>query len=189
MSERLDILMPVAAELPFFVVDTTGPLSVVLQYPGPPNPPPFTLKNAEGGYIFTQGDNFIVMSAGVTMPLSFQLTRPAANPYESFFLKALGIISGHGYLFREFAAVSDGKFYSIMENYDTPLDVFIDLQNQDASLGTYIKDERFSLGLNIDSGVANPQVSMVGVPASLNGSTQYVIPYLKILHNFALASS
>jgi len=71
-----------------------------------------------------------------------------------------------------------------MESYDTPADVFIDIQNQAPVTGSYLKNEDFTLSLSQVLYFTN--VSMVGVPAALDTTIQFVTPYVKVLHNFPL---
>lgn len=188
MSERLDILMPLAAKLPRFVVDTTpGVLTVPVTYPAT-TPVDFLIYNGEQGYKFVQGDNFIIGTFGLIMPLGFQLDK-RTNPHISFSIYGYGLTSTASYPFKEIGADDIlSLMYGIMENYDTACDIFIDIQNQNTVVvgpNTYnIKNERFALTLSI--GYTGMEVSMVGVPTSLDGTTQYITPYLKVYHNFSL---
>jgi len=194
MSERLDILVPTkrteaAAHLYNFVVDNaavTGMVGVNLPA-GPPADFGY-LYNCENSYIFSKGDNFIVNTFGLIMPLSFQLDRSTVttNPLLFFSLIAHGVTTGKLYYLKELGATaSSSASYGVMENYDTPLDIFVDVQNQALVTGSNLKDERFYLTLTIGYDIS---VSMIGVPDSLNGTTQLLTPYVKLLHTFPLAA-
>jgi hypothetical protein len=197
MSERYDVLFP-RGNLPYFTVDNTKAY-VALQYTG--RSP--ILHNAVNDYLFGIGDNFTILSYGVILPLSFQLDRslnlgpgtsPVAvtDPIFAIVLDAIGQHSGKQYIFREVNDhFTDKSLYMIMENFDTAANIFINLQKQDANAGFYIKDEPFYINMGITGAYSseNVGISMAGVPDSLNGTIQYVTPYLKILHNFPLTST
>jgi hypothetical protein len=188
MAEVLDILMPYkAAASPDigcykFTVNTTGPKYVGLTDMSGTG----TLYNANGKSKFAIGDSFTLLSFGLIMPLSFQLDRSVNVTYFPFiqmYLAGNGQTSGHVYYFQELTSGSEMFLY--MENYDTPVDVYIDIPQEPVSSGTYIVNEKFTLltGLSHYSKMA---VSMVGVPAALNTTVQYITPFVKVLHNFAL---
>jgi hypothetical protein len=185
MSERIDVMMPAVANLPYFTVDTTGPLYVPIAYPvlSAPN-----LITGDGSHVFAIGDNFIIMTGGLVMPLSFQLDRSNVTwPYIRFSMYAYGETTGKTYPLKEISGSGASPyFYMPMENYDTPMDIFIDIQNQAPVTGSYLKNETFTIGVTLALYLTN--VSMVSVPAALNTKIQFVIPYVKILHNFALTT-
>jgi hypothetical protein len=66
-----------------------------------------------------------------------------------------------------------------MENFESGISIFINV--------TPIYDAAFNLYAKffLDS-TYPPRVSMQGVPAALNGTTQLVTVFIKILHNFDL---
>jgi len=187
MSERIDVLIPVAAKLPYFTVNTgAADVGIVGSY----DAADVRLFNAEGASIFSKGDNFVVATMGLVMPLSFQIDRKSTvvNPFIQFIVAAQGVTTGKIYSFREIGAEdADSFMYHVMENYDMPVDIFIDLQNQAAVTGSYIKNERFRMLLALK--YAGMKVSMVGVPDDLHGTIQCITPYIKVYHNFALSSS
>jgi hypothetical protein len=184
MSERIDVMMPPLNSLPYFVVDTTGPLYVPIVYPA--GPPLKYLITGDGKYTFAKGDNFVIMTCGLVMPLSFQLDRSNVTwPYIRFSMNAFGVTTGKTYILKEISGSGAAPvFYLPMENYDVSMDVFIDIQNQDPVAGDYLKNETFTIGVSLDLYLTD--VSMVGVPAALNAKDMFVTPYVKILHNFAL---
>jgi hypothetical protein len=180
MSERIDILTPSYANLPYITVNNAVN-KVAITYAGGSDP---TLINGYGQSTFARGDNFIVLSIGIVLPLSFQLHRQndvAASPLIlSFYGKALAKL----YYFREFNPGGAGYVALPMENYETSLGVFVDIQNQDVNTGSYIKNSVFTLQYGI-AGTSN--VSMSGVPTALNGTVQRLVPFVKVLHTLALS--
>lgn len=188
MSERIDIMMPPVDCLPYFVVDTTGPLFKPVAYPAPV--PVDYLTAGDYTCVFTKGDNFVLMSGGLVMPLSFQIDRGqgvAQWPYIRFYMYAYGQTTGNIYKLKEVSgAGATPSFYMPMENYDSPVDIFIDIQNQDPVGGQYLKNEDFTIG--VSQALYFTNVSMAGIPASLNATTQFILPYVKILHNFPLTN-
>lgn len=183
MSERLDILRPAIAQLPFFTVDT-GAATVPIAYPQNPS---YILYNAEGYSIFSQGDHFTVLSMGFLFPLSFQLDRSnASNPYIEAGIFAHGRTSGEDYRFKEISGLGGtGVLFFPVENYEVIFDVYINVNNQDPNNGHYLSDEAYELFIKL--AVADLEVSMVGVPGSLDGTVQLIYPFAKILHNTPLS--
>jgi hypothetical protein len=191
MSERIDIVIPNATDLPRFTVDHTQQ-TVQLQYPVGPD---LKLYNGDHAYTFAQGDNFTILSFGIIMPLSFQFDRRVTlgnTPIFAISFYGVGQTSGNGYYFNEISSQQSGYLYITVENYDIALDLFIDLQNQPpAGIAppTYIKNEEFNLNMEINFNVypfSGIGISMAGVPASLDGTVQTVTPYMKLLHNYPM---
>ena len=279
MAEVLDILMPYKVGAPAdigcysFTVNTGGPLYVGIAVPAAGVG---TLYNAHGKSKFARGDSFTILSFGLVMPLSFQFDRSKNVTYFPFikmYLAGSGQTTSHTYYFQELTSGSEMFLY--MENYDTAMDVYIDVPQEPPSavaasgfsfytvtttgfshvltsavhglltgsvvqfiaqtalpggilagadyyvnrlnantfrvystlalavaggasdinvstagtgtqwFVTYLNNEKFTLlsGLSFPSDLA---VSMVGVPAALDKSIQYITPYFKVLHNFPL---
>jgi len=185
MSERIDILMPPVDCLPYFTVDTAVLYTPILYFA--PLPVDY-LTAGDGSCVFTKGDNFIIKTCGLVMPLSFQIDRIKSNitwPYIRFSMYAYGQTTGKQYRLSEISGSGVSPFFLIsMESYDTPADVFIDIQNQAPVTGSYLKNEDFTLSLSQSLYFTN--VSMVGVPAALDTTIQFVTPYVKVLHTFPL---
>jgi hypothetical protein len=193
MAERYDILQhSVLADASYFTVDTTpGVANVSVVSPAGLE----IMCNGDAKKTFQQGDNFVIGTFGVVMPLGFQIDRNNAVtlPYIQLCVYARGVTSTHLYMFKEIGkgtaptGPADYSYmYGIMENYDTPADIFIDVNNQQPAFvgGTLLKNEPFTLSVKM--AVTGLKVSMIGAPTSLNGTVQRIFPYLKIYHNFPL---
>jgi hypothetical protein len=149
------------------------------------------LYNGGNCSIFAQGDNFTILTAGLIMPLSFQLDRSinvSYDPVLTITIEAVGGTSGLRYGFKELFYGGFNSFYLPVENYDTPFDLYIDVTNQPPN-GTHylINEASFQLSMLLIT-IPPIAISMAGVPASLQGTFQYITPYLKILHNLPLTS-
>jgi hypothetical protein len=188
MSERIDILMPIETGMASFVVNNAAAGGVVpLVAPSGST----VLYNSGAGSLFTQGDSFIIQTFGLILPLSFQLDRSliaSKLPRITLYLNGYGFTTNLSYTFQEISVqfTHGSNFYLIMENYDTPLNIFIDIPNEPLVGESAINNEQFQLQMGLEN-ITSYNVSMVGVPAALNGTTQYIIPYLKILHNEPLS--
>ena len=193
MSEHLDIMLA-NEELPYFTVDNTKSYVLISQ------PTSKRLLNVAGYHTFEVGDNFTILSYGIVLPLSFQLDRslnlsPGTDPYQltsptfGMTLLAHGIITNAPYSLREVSSFEGSRSLClIMENFDTAANIFINIQNQEEVLEHNIKDEPFYLEMTLYGlgEVEDIAVSMAGVPDSLNGTRQYITPYIKVVHNFPL---
>jgi hypothetical protein len=190
--ERYDILQPLTlADAPSFTVDTTaGVLNV-----GVTQLNASVLCNGDLKTIFAKGDSFILATFGLIMPLGFQIDRSSTvlQPRIRICYFARGSLSTHIYTFKEIgkgtppASPADFSYlYGIMENYDTPADIYINVLNQQPAFvgGTLLKNEPFYLEAKLD--VTDLKVSMVGVPSTLNTTVQRIFPYVKVYHNSAL---
>lgn len=179
MSEYIDILCHQAKNKPSFTVDTTGPLSVPIAAAGDS-----TLYAGEKKD-FQTFDNFRILSAGLVLPENFCL---AQVPGGEGSLNTGLLINIAGYDIGNMQAFSlpfsgSGAITLPMENYELPLDLFVDMKKLSASCSG-----PFNLLASvtvIDLGTY-PMVSMVGVPAALNGTVQTVTLFLKILHNLEM---
>lgn len=248
MSEKIDILTILPADSPYFIVDTSA-LSV-----------PFIRPLGVAGAIlyapgakktFSAGDNFTILSAGYVLPESFtmasarvngQQTTPAINLFAE---STTPSHAGEGW----FSQLGLSGIQLPLENYETPLGVFIDIYNTYVSgvpVQYYFRTDDFNLkatlrGLDESgsfkvlynptsalpspamkgdvykatatangmtsgttykhnggtagtiadwdvyaSGKVYPEVSMVGVPSSLNGKLMRVTVFIKVLHTLAL---
>lgn len=191
MAERYDILQyATVADAPYFTVDTAAADVSVTSPAGVE-----TLQNGDGKTLFAQGDNFTIATFGVIMPLGFQLNRDNAVtlPYIRLCLYAKGATSTHLYMFKEIGKDSAptgpadySYMYGIMENYDTPADIFINVTDQQPAFvgATLLKNEAFRLSLKMY--VTGLKVSMNGVPDTLDATVQRIFPYVKVYHNYPL---
>lgn len=177
-SEITEILMPGSADLPTFTVDTSGPEAVAISQGTLP-------KLLSGGNqdTFQKDDNILILSYGFVFPLSFQFYQKNAAPFIPILktdLIAIGITTSINYFFDEFFRVRIP-----MENYEIPIEVFLDIQNKGATGGNYLKNENFHLHFGVLSPTENA-VSMYGVPPALNGKTYPILPFLKVVHNLPM---
>jgi hypothetical protein len=190
MSEIIDVLTLLPAHSPSFTVNTAV-LSVDLKIPIHVPAYDYHLVSGGGKKRFTAGDNFTVLSAGYVLPESFGMAKAPVNTHQAAPALAIGIqayTGGSIYFLPNFQV--DGVQLPL-ENYEIPLNIFVDVMNISDGVGGYpFRTTKFNLptyllGLDAQNNLY-PQVSMVGVPAILNGTVQNAILFVKILHNYAL---
>ena len=151
----------------------------------------FECDNSEQKSLFARGDNIAIISAGIILPESFILGNigfgaaplaalPRINIYfytEPAHVKYYPIIGG-----------ATGNFSIPIENYEYVLNNFIDVtKGPFITGGGATVDEipgNFTVYLSIDPGTV--KISMVNVPAILNGVVMRITPFIKIMHNIPL---
>jgi hypothetical protein len=173
MAEIVDILTTVFDHSPRFTVDiaeTSVPVTLALNE---------NLVSGSGKYLFKAIDHIVLISAGIIMPENFVLTHEHpeggthksvlgfnAVPYEGepLYLQDIGF---HG-------------FVTIpMENYEFALNIFCNLSVYKAQINA-------AGYLSISVGASINNVSMVNVPAALDGKVFPIVPFIKILHTIPL---
>jgi hypothetical protein len=180
MPEIIDILTPDIDDCPYFVANNAVDYIV----PSIPVSPPATyiLKNSQTRSIMAMGDNFRVLSCGLILPESFTfLKRATVASLPLYGLLIRGSPSTDIYYSPSF---SGSEFYLPMENYEFVLDVFCNCAYtyKGGAPASNLQKENFYF--TYYAGDIN--VSMLGVPATLNLKTFYIIPFIKILHNTEL---
>jgi len=177
MAEILDIMSFEPTGSPTFTVDTTpGVLSVAMSM----SSTGIFFGNGSSR-LFQAGDNFIILSAGFVLPESFTMAKyPVANvegaPILS--LQLYGINSG---VYSPIKNFGDGQGLQLpLENYEMPLGIFVPLSS------TFNVTDSFLLEGKLYGSTADPRVSMIGVPSTLNTTVQHATVFLKVLHNFPL---
>jgi hypothetical protein len=183
MSDIIDIVALPLNACPYFTVNNAA----VGGYVGVNNGVATTnLENAYAKNIFSKGDSFTVLSAGLIIPESFTLWKDPALNFSSLpktNLSPFGLVSSSLYNFPNFQ--SSLQFLP-MENYECAMDVFFDCSSAVPIVGVQtLLTENFNLVCNVAT--VNLFISMAGVPAALNGKVYQVVPFYKILHTLPLA--
>lgn len=186
MSLYTELLTPVKAELPYFVVDTSDPVavpSVPLQGNGIGNTY-FSFGNQNPDTWFRADDNIILVSYGFIMPENFVMaTLPATTTMGSNIISLLVYTNGaRNRYFKEISG-STGFLSCPAENYEWAINCF--MRPSDNNIVDFWK---LTGDMDLAGGVA-PRVSMQGVPSGLNGTTQYIIPFVRVIHNFPLRTN
>lgn len=161
------------ADKPFFVVNNAV-ASVAATIPATP-----FLKTFGGSLrSFPAADNIMLLEYGFKLPECFELTQRAGDALPSF---QVG-----------WARASDGANLTFLPNrLGAPLpNAFVNLKGSQAE-GLFLL--HYSLSYP-DPGISGKlfwqlsavNVSMVGVPDSLNGTTQYIEVFAKIQHQLAV---
>jgi hypothetical protein len=184
MAELIDILTPDTSDCPAVVVNTAVN-SVAI----PDSIAAVPMKSAdEFFYCFRSGDNIELLSYGYFIPERFIMYEPVSggagieNPSLTIALYAftdplppgVGVqipLNQFGFL---------GNMKMPFQNYEMAMGIFVDAAQ---AIG-----EKFWIETNFpwNSGVNPKRLSMVGVPAALNGVTIHIVPFIKVMHNFPL---
>lgn len=184
MAEIIDVLTPEVDQCPTFTVDTTGPLSVDVI----PNPAGTQVMYAGTGQSkFVRGDSFIVLSCGYFVPEGFRIYGYEAAgtmklPFPLLLLSARTAGAGIDNPILSFGNL--GLLRMPFPNYELSIGTFCDPEANNLTGATFQLKEAFPYPSGIDS----LQVSMVNVPAALNGIVFRLVPWFKVLHNFALTT-
>lgn len=188
MAENIDVLTPCPDDCPFFVVDTTTPgvKSVQIQDTGGTIGTYRYMRRAGGyRYLFTK-DNFTILSLGFILPESFTLaTVPSDASKASCF--AFNIALRRAAVPATYAYIDQLGATGIqvpLENYEMPYGLYVDMT---ATPYAALTDTKFAMTFDLAGLI--PYVSMISVPAALHGTTQRVIPFMKIQHNMTLTAS
>jgi hypothetical protein len=129
---------------------------------------------------FQQGDSLLVQTIGIIMPIQFCLWPPenAGEKQGAVPILLQGQYSG-GTKF-DFTVFGSSHFIFPMENYEVAINGYFDAS---ATTGKY----KIIFDLP-KSGSQKMRVSMVNVPAALNGLTFYIVPFIKVLHNLPMVA-
>lgn len=183
MPELIDMLTPKLDHCPWFQVNT-GALSVNLNEATAGTAEPYFASNTTSKFV--RGDSFIILSVGFFVPNGFSLYGYLGAGFDQIPCpimwmtgKNVGVV-GH-YSILNFG--NDGQFKIPFPNYEFSCGVFVNPEENSLNLAPNFQLEAmFPVGFLLDQ----PQISMINVPASLNGQRFTVIPFIKVLHNFAL---
>lgn len=171
MSLKFTILIPKLTESPSFVVDTAAVGGVVsVTQPGNVT---FDFYNTAGDKLFRAGDSFTILSYGIILPENFQFNLGSTAQSKNGLCFYIGSSVGP---LKEFGD-SDGYVFCPVENYEIACNTFVD------SVANGLTSGNFSLKGDIGPAFGQtPKISMVGTPAALNGTTQYIRPFVKVAH-------
>lgn len=135
--------------------------------------------------VFRAGDSLTVLSGGICLKEAFNFYDDPlliTDAFPALIIIPVGKTSGDPYNNPNF---SNGEQYVPMENYEMAFSCFMDcLQTYDTIVPTKFLDSE-DFYLTIDHSAVN--ISMIGVPAAMNGLTFYIKPFLKIEHNYPLS--
>jgi hypothetical protein len=175
MAMVLDILTLEPASCPKFTVDIEAEYvatSMVNAY----------LINASSKRIFQAGDNFTILSFGILIPGAFSmvvdLNESIANTME---LKLVKEDATSTYNILPLSTYS--TIFIPLDNFENVINTFVDLKRNLAYAGG--ADVPFSGNFKLDLSIL-AYISMLGIPASLDGKIISVAPFVKILHNLPM---
>lgn len=145
MSEKIEILTILPQDSPFFTVNTSEPAVPLIRPSGSSGE---TLYAPGAKKTFQAGDNFTILSAGYVLPESFTMSSPRVNGQQT--TPALNIFAestvpahaGNGW----FSQLGQSGIQLPLENYETPLGVFIDIYNTPVNGSFYyLREDPFTL--------------------------------------------
>lgn len=183
MPEIIDILTPNEPDCPEFTVNTAV-AAVPIAQPVPGSA--VVLYAGSGVSRFVRGDNFTLLSCGYFIPERFVLHNygTAGTSSDSTpIIQLWGLPLGAGIPIALFNVGTNGAIRLPFPNYEFSFGVFTNTEQNNFTAATFQLETTFPLISGLDS----PEVSMIDVPAALNGITFKVIPFVKVLHNTTLA--
>lgn len=158
---------PAVYAVPTFVVNTAA-TEVVANFNGVPNFFWGVFSTPTGLNTFVPRDNVRILSMTLVLPFCFGLG--STVPYWGMVWKDAGTTTG--YVVPEWA--TDGQQYMPAANVEIPIDQYLP---HNPLLGPPYQPGQLCVG------IANFSISMIGVPAALNGTTQDIQIAIKVLHN------
>lgn len=177
--ERIDIFSPKLTDCPSFVVN-----NAVNFVPVTSMAIEKVMYSGDGKRIFTNADSMIILSTGYFIPERFVLWNyenvageQLTNPHLELRLK-----ENTGVFWDVFGFGSGGIMPIPFPNYEFSIGGFISPIELGLSAVTFELFCRFGA----DS-TDRLQISMVDVPAALNGLTFYIVPFVKVLHTLSLS--
>jgi hypothetical protein len=176
--EIIDILTPDNDLLPSFTVNIAANFVNVTGIVAPGA----KLRSANGIFSrFQRGDNFTILSVGIFIPERFTIwDYPDASGIKRSapLLQLNGTLGGGLTPIFTFGNIGDMKIP--FQNYEFSIGVFNDTE----ALG--LIDASFELSIMYPLIANTLSISMIDVPAIMNGLTFKIVPFFKIVHNFPL---
>jgi hypothetical protein len=179
MPEKIDVLMNAMADCLYFDVDNTVDSVTIVPVPGATS----RVANGAGNNVFTRGDSLRILSIGIRIPESFTVFNILANPpFPYLTVVPEGVITGDLFTNPNFSGTTQ---ILPMENYELVIDAFLNCRESLDTIvpGRTLLDENFYLRVYPAYAF---DVSMLGVPDSLNGKRFYVMPFIKVSHSIDL---
>ena len=182
MPEIIDILSCQVNAAPTFTVN-----NAVNSVDLTPNPAG-AQKMYVGGNLskFARGDNFIIHSFGYFIPEGFRFYSyedGGVTHYPFPLLVIAALKSGGGPSIPVSSFGNLGAMRVPFPNYEFACGTFTDAERLGLTDATFELQESFPYPTGSDT----VQISMINVPAALNGIIFPVIPWIKVLHNVALS--
>jgi hypothetical protein len=175
MSEIIDTLIATKVNTPNFTVNLAAANKRVIVNDGAA---PCFMMNSSLKYYFQPGDNLLLLNAGFYIPESFITTEKLVPtdpvfPFVHFTVYDAagvnkGILPGLGDL---------GGIILPFENYEGAYNIYSDI-NSLYNAGKF----KLSVIMFFNS----TWISMINVPADLDGKTFYIYPFIKVLHSLPM---
>lgn len=173
------IIEYLASDKTFFFTANTGVTSVT------GNTGIITLHNANGKGIFVEGDSLILLSYGIMLPENFTFFQglgyglPALNIYGQ---DTAALPSA--FPLPCFQATDPATTLQRVteENREHEINGFCNYKAFKSLAGKIIIDNYFL----IIGFLAGVEISMINVPAVINGQPFYIVPFVKVAHNLPL---
>ena len=176
MPQIIDILTLAPADSPAFTADNTLFHTAISGIP-----PNTFFSNATGNTKMQAGDSFLILTAGIIFPEAFTLWKdPAAGIFDLPQIK-LDLKGSSGDIYKIPGLGYLDSFFVPMENYETSLDIFVNIDFV-KHLGTP-ESFRFRFG-----GLLDTEISTKLAPTVLNGKQFFLSPFIKIAHNLPMAA-
>ena len=179
MPEKIDVLENQMADCCYFDVNLLVNSVTIVPPVGANN----YLSNGAGNSIFQRGDSLRILSVGIKLLESFNIFNILANPpFVTLSVFPRGVATGNAYTNPNFSGTTQNI---MMENYEIVIDSFLNCRESFNTIvpARNLLSENFRL-------IGYPgyafEVSMLGVPAIVDGMRFYITPFVKVLHSIDL---
>lgn len=175
MPEIIDTLIATKVNTPWFTVNLAAANKRVFVNDGMA---PCFMMNSSLKYYFQPGDNLLLLNAGYFIPESFTTTETMAPADPVFPFMHIQVANAAGVAKGNLPGLGDlGGIIMPFENYEGGYNIYSDV-NSLYNAGKY----KLSGMMFFNS----TMISMINVPADLDGKTFYIYPFIKVLHSLPM---
>lgn len=175
MAEIIDTIIATKAETPYFTVNLAAANKrVSIANPGNP----CFMMNSSLKYYFQPGDNLLLLNVGYYIPECFNTTHFIVPTDPVFPFVHFQVFNAAGFSMGVLPGLGDlGGIILPFENYEGAYNIYSDV-NSLYNAGKY----KLSCIMFTNA----TAISMINVPADLDGKTFFIYPFVKVLHSLPM---
>jgi hypothetical protein len=175
MAEIIDTLIATKATTAFFTVNIAAANKRI---PVTDSAGPCFMMNSSTKYYFQRGDSIVLLTAGYYLPESFCTTENMAPADPVFPFLQIPVFNAAGAVIGQLPGLGDlGSIIMPFENYEGVYNIYSDINSLSPA-------GKFKLGAIMFFN--STWISMVNVPADLDGKKFYIFPFIKVLHTLPM---